>query len=252
MPSPLAPHRLIPGAFALLLLLAAGDDGKKGCSCKPDPVDPDGDLDTEVVAAVETALQVVSIDPSRVPAGQATEATLYGSAFAPGATVHVGSVAASGVRVVNQGALELTVPALGAGTYDVEVRLASGESATLRRGLSVQEAVAQCGSLTVRFGFDRDELTPEARAAVDGNVSCYTGRTDGIRVEGHADERGTTDYNLALGQRRADSVKRYLIGKGVEASRVATVSFGEERPADPGHSEAAWSANRRAEIHVGR
>ena len=71
-----------------------------------------------------------------------------------------------------------------------------------------------------------------------------------ITVEGHTDERGTTSYNLALGERRASSVERYLVGRGVPASRLDTVSYGEERPVDKGSDEVAFSKNRRVDIHV--
>ncbi len=69
-----------------------------------------------------------------------------------------------------------------------------------------------------------------------------------VLVEGHCDERGTREYNLALGERRAGSVKEVLVGDGVEGSRLETVSFGEEKPADAGHDEGAWSKNRRGEL----
>ena len=69
-----------------------------------------------------------------------------------------------------------------------------------------------------------------------------------IQIEGHCDERGTVDYNLALGQRRSDSVKQYLVGAGVASSRVSTTTYGEERPVDRSHNETAWAKNRRAEL----
>lgn len=71
-----------------------------------------------------------------------------------------------------------------------------------------------------------------------------------LKIEGHTDERGANDYNLALGARRADSVKQMLLTLGVEASRLTTQSYGEETPADPGHDEAAWAKNRRADFVV--
>jgi peptidoglycan-associated lipoprotein len=71
-----------------------------------------------------------------------------------------------------------------------------------------------------------------------------------IVIEGHCDERGTAEYNIALGERRAKSVKRYLINLGVDSSQLSTISYGEERPADPGHNEAAWAKNRRAEFVI--
>jgi len=248
-------HRLtkmLPGVLVLALLTAAGDDSKQGCSCKRDPiVDPDDD--TEIaVAAVETRLQIASADPSRVPVGLPTSVTLYGSGFEDGAVVSVGTAAASGVRVQGDSALTFLTPSLAAGTYDVSVRSPGGDAATLRRALTAQEAVTRCGSLTVQFDYNRETLTRAAQRAIDENLPCYTGRTDPIRLEGHADERGTTDYNLALGQRRAGSVARYLTGHGVPSGRLSTVSFGEERPANAAHNEAAWTQNRRAVIHVSR
>ena len=69
-----------------------------------------------------------------------------------------------------------------------------------------------------------------------------------VSVEGHCDERGTVEYNLALGQKRADSAKSFLVKAGIAADRLKTVSYGKERPADTGHSEAAWAKNRRVEI----
>ena len=67
-----------------------------------------------------------------------------------------------------------------------------------------------------------------------------------ITIEGHADERGTAEYNLALGERRASAVREYLVSLGVDSQRIRIVSYGEEQPADPGHTEAAWAKNRRA------
>jgi len=71
-----------------------------------------------------------------------------------------------------------------------------------------------------------------------------------IQVEGHCDERGTSEYNLALGERRANSTKRYLVSLGIASDRISTISFGKERPLDPGHNEEAWAKNRRAHIVV--
>ena len=73
-------------------------------------------------------------------------------------------------------------------------------------------------------------------------------RNRSIVIEGHCDERGTREYNLALGERRAQAVQSYLTSAGVRASQIDTVSYGEERPEDPGHDESAWSKNRRAEM----
>jgi peptidoglycan-associated lipoprotein len=69
-----------------------------------------------------------------------------------------------------------------------------------------------------------------------------------VRLEGHADERGTREYNLALGERRANAIRAYLVAQGVAASRIEVISYGEEKPASPGHNESAWAMNRRVEI----
>ncbi len=241
-------HRYMPAAFGVFLLVGA--DGK-GCKCKKD-VDIPPEVIQTPVAAPAVALQVVSVNPSRVEAGQATSATVYGSAFVQGATVNIGTVAANGVRVSDAGTLSMTVPALAEGRYDVQVRLPNGDTATLRNGLTSAVSAPSCSTTSVFFDTARDGLTSAAKATLDADMACYTGRSDTMRLEGHADERGTTDYNLALGQRRAESVKRYMTSEGVPAARLQTLSYGEERPADRGHTEAAWSKNRRVQINVGQ
>ena len=103
----------------------------------------------------------------------------------------------------------------------------------------------------VFFGFDSTELDPEGKAALDANAAIMAEYPDiRVEVQGHADERGTTEYNLALGQKRADSVVRYLLGRGVGSSRVKSVSYGEERPVDGRTTETAYEQNRRAEFVV--
>ncbi|HYE52167.1 MAG TPA: peptidoglycan-associated lipoprotein Pal [Azospirillaceae bacterium] len=98
----------------------------------------------------------------------------------------------------------------------------------------------------VFFGYDRFDLTPEATATLDRQAAWlkqYQGVT--VSIEGHADERGTREYNLALGERRANAVKNYLTALGVEGGRVQVISYGKERPAVLGANEAAWAQNRR-------
>lgn len=98
----------------------------------------------------------------------------------------------------------------------------------------------------VFFAFDSSTLTSEGRATLDKQAAWLKkyGQTR-VTVEGHADERGTREYNLALGERRALAVKNYLTAAGIEASRVTTISYGKERPAVVGNTEAAYSQNRR-------
>jgi peptidoglycan-associated lipoprotein len=101
---------------------------------------------------------------------------------------------------------------------------------------------------TVYFSFDQYDLDDPARTVLQANSSWLggVGKQVDIRVEGHCDERGTIEYNLALGERRASAVREYLVSLGVDSQRIRIVSYGEEQPADPGHTEAAWAKNRRA------
>ena len=93
------------------------------------------------------------------------------------------------------------------------------------------------------------ETARSSDSPADSNSAWLTRwKTVKILVEGHCDERGTEEYNLALGERRANSAKKYLEGLGVNAARISTISYGEERPLDPGHTEEARSKNRRDEF----
>ena len=99
----------------------------------------------------------------------------------------------------------------------------------------------------IYFEFDKSILSEAARESLVKNGEWLRYNPDvAITIEGHCDERGTNDYNLALGDRRAESVKAFLIDLGIDASRLATITYGEERPAESGHGEAFWAKNRRA------
>jgi peptidoglycan-associated lipoprotein len=97
------------------------------------------------------------------------------------------------------------------------------------------------------FDFDSSALTTEAQSVLKQKSQWLMSNSAAqATVEGHCDERGTNAYNLALGDRRAQSAKNFLVKSGISESRLSTVSFGEEKPVDPGHDEAAWAKNRRA------
>ena len=101
----------------------------------------------------------------------------------------------------------------------------------------------------VHFDFDRSEIKSEYRKTMDDNASWLKSNRDvNVTVEGHCDERGTEEYNMALGHRRASSAKSYLTSMGVEGSRLRTVSYGEERALESCHNESCWWKNRRAEF----
>lgn len=101
----------------------------------------------------------------------------------------------------------------------------------------------------VHFDFDKYDLQAEAIRTLGGNAAAIKEHNQfNVRVEGHCDERGTVEYNLALGEKRARAARDYLVSLGVEARRLRVVSYGKERPADPRHNETAWAMNRRAEF----
>lgn len=233
-------------ARAALVLIVPAMLAGAGCKKKPPAPPP-----PPPPQAVEVRLQVTSVSPSTVAPEASTPAKVYGSAFGDGATVMFSGPtekAGSEVRVENSNTLAVTIPPLPLGTYDVKVTNSDGESSTLRSGLTVRVTDLPCKNVTVNFDFDQSNIRGDARSLLDSNMSCFQQLTGQITVAGHCDERGTVDYNLALGQRRADSVKQYLVGNGVSASRVSTTSYGEERPVARGGGESAWAKNRRAEI----
>ncbi|MEI8185446.1 MAG: peptidoglycan-associated lipoprotein Pal [Chlorobiaceae bacterium] len=99
----------------------------------------------------------------------------------------------------------------------------------------------------VFYDFDKSELRTDAVEQLQNNAKWLNeNQSSKVTIEGHCDERGTNEYNLALGERRANSAKTYLVNLGADASRINTVSFGEEKPFDQGHNEEAWAQNRRA------
>lgn len=107
--------------------------------------------------------------------------------------------------------------------------------------------IQQAGSDRVYFALDSIELDADSRATLDAQAQ-WLQRYPNVRatIEGHCDERGTREYNLALGDRRANAAKNYLVGKGVDAGRLSTISYGKERPVALGSDEASWQQNRRA------
>ena len=110
---------------------------------------------------------------------------------------------------------------------------------------SAEDFVVNVGD-RVLFGLNRFDLSPNARTTIENQVTWlkrFPGVT--ITIEGHTDERGTREYNLALGERRANSVRDYMIALGVDPNRLQTLSYGKERPVDPASNEDAWSRNRR-------
>ena len=111
------------------------------------------------------------------------------------------------------------------------------------------ESMHKPSANSVYFAFDKSNLDAAARAVLDSHAEWLNANSyANIKIEGNCDERGSREYNLALGQQRADSVRDYLTARGINSHRIDTVSFGEEMPACPGTGEACWAQNRRADI----
>ncbi len=238
------------------LLLAAALPLLLGSRCKEE--EPPGTTDVVAeteVQSPEVALQVASVRPSELDAGRAVRATIYGSGFEPGSRVFVGEAESGQVEVRDANAISALLPPLEAGVYDLAVLNTDGTRSVLRGAIKVREPrptvdLSACQHVVVHFAFDSASLSAEALSQIDGVLSCLRAVEGDLVIEGHCDERGTTEYNLALGQRRAEAVRRYLVSQGIPPERMRTVSYGEERPLVRGSNEQAWAANRRVEIKV--
>jgi peptidoglycan-associated lipoprotein len=100
---------------------------------------------------------------------------------------------------------------------------------------------------TVYFGYDSSALSDDAKAVLTAQANYLKNNSStNVVVEGHCDERGTREYNIALGERRANATKQFLVGAGVDSSRITTISYGKERPVASGSDEASWALNRRS------
>ena len=125
------------------------------------------------------------------------------------------------------------------------------EAERQRRRAAFQSGMKAFEDALVHFDFDKSDIRPDMRPILDAKAKFLAEfPTIRIQVEGHCDERGTVQYNVALGHRRSQGAKDYLASLGVDASRIDTVSYGKERPLDPRRNELAWSKNRRAKFNV--
>ena len=153
-------------------------------------------------------------------------------------TMKVFTLCAAVLLLVACGSSEETVATGGGGT------VATTPTGGPRAG-TVEDFQVNVGD-RVFFALDSSELTPEARNILDRQAAWLNQHPQAqLRIEGHCDERGTREYNLGLGERRANAVRNYLVSQGVSASRLETISYGKERPAVVGSNESAWAQNRR-------
>ncbi|MBN2125395.1 MAG: peptidoglycan-associated lipoprotein Pal [Deltaproteobacteria bacterium] len=126
-----------------------------------------------------------------------------------------------------------------------------GDTTTEESAQRMAAEIRAFESESIYFDFDKAEIRPEARVILEKKGEWLRSNPDfSLRIEGHCDERGTNDYNLALGDRRASAAAKFLKSLGVSSDRVSVLSYGEEQPADPGHNEAAWAKNRRDEFKL--
>jgi peptidoglycan-associated lipoprotein len=241
-------------AAAMTLLLASLFSAAGGCRKKtvvpPPPPPPAPTATTETPPAPTITL---SASPSTIQKGQSSTLT-WRSTDATSVSVDggLGSVEASGSRSVSPASpTTYTAVATGPGgsakssarvTVTEEPRVTPPPPPTISDSEFWLTRVKD-----VFFDYDKYDLRDDARATLNEDARAFSERS-GIRfvIEGHCDERGSEKYNLALGDRRANATKQYLVGQGVGADRMDTISYGEERPFDQGHNEEAWAKNRRA------
>jgi peptidoglycan-associated lipoprotein len=182
-----------------------------------------------VVSAGACHKKVPSIEnPAPPPAAASPEPTLVTPARPPAPPAHAKET--------------VKEPAMAAPAPIVEDRISSA---------SLDEINKNSPLKPVFFNFDQSEISPESQKALEANADVLKRNPAWVvTIEGHCDERGTAEYNLALGERRAGSARAYLVSLGIPADRLRTVSYGKEFPFDPGHDEAAWAKNRRAHFVV--
>ncbi len=148
--------------------------------------------------------------------------------------------------VDQSGGVEVSAPGEG-GSLTTE-EMAAQQAEMERQAKEKEEAVLR-EIRTFYFDFDKSAVRPESRAALMAHAAFLSANPNvNVVLEGHSDERGTKEYNLALGERRAQSVERFLVVNGVARTQVEVVSYGEEKPAATGHSESDWAKNRRVYI----
>ncbi len=143
----------------------------------------------------------------------------------------------------------------GLATKEQQAQALKGEAilATKLRGVAREPATIEEKQVfeTIRFDFDKSDIRPDDRIILE-KIAVYLKNNRKVKVsfEGHCDERGTSEYNMALGERRSLSARRYLVALGIAPERLGTVSYGAEKPLDPGHDETSWRKNRRCEFKI--
>jgi peptidoglycan-associated lipoprotein len=159
--------------------------------------------------------------------------------------------AAMAKQAENDDAMKAKEAAEKARQEELARQRAMEEERIKEESMAKQEARDMFQNDDIHFEFDSSTLTPEAQLTLKKKAEWLQNNPEATStIEGNCDERGTSEYNLALGDRRATSTKNFLVDLGISASRLTTISYGEERPIDPGHNEAAWAKNRRCHFAI--
>jgi peptidoglycan-associated lipoprotein len=162
---------------------------------------------------------------------------------------------ASIARFTTAVAVVIALGAFGCKSKPKETTQTSGTDSEWKEAPSTRDSGTGAGGkldiATIYFDFDKYDIRADQRDTARANAAKLKDMSGNVVIEGHTDERGSEEYNLALGERRATTVKRYMVDMGVPSARLSTVSFGESRPAVQGHDESAWRYNRRAEYAAG-
>ncbi|HDP24624.1 MAG TPA: peptidoglycan-associated lipoprotein Pal [Deltaproteobacteria bacterium] len=147
--------------------------------------------------------------------------------------------------------VEVTPPVVETPKVTTEMDMAEMVDPEVEARRILDQEMAEFENRDISFEFDKFNLTPEARKILAEKASFLNANPGvNILIEGHCDERGTREYNLALGDRRANSAKDYLVFLGIRPDRISTISYGKERPLDPASNEEAWAKNRRANFVI--
>jgi peptidoglycan-associated lipoprotein len=195
-----------------------------------------------MLATLAAAAVVMSACPSPTPPA------------APAPAVNQDSINAARARAEAEAAdrARREAEARAAAEREAAARTArEAEERARREAAAALESARMAFATKIFFALDQSTLSTEARATLDAKLPLLrTNANVRIRIAGHTDERGSDEYNIALGQRRAAAAKRYLVDNGIAADRIDVVSFGEDRPAAMGSDESAWSQNRRDEFEI--
>ena len=132
-------------------------------------------------------------------------------------------------------------------SQEAERRAQEAAAEAQRKEERLRDAISAAGDI-IYFAYDSSVMTTEGRRVADAHIALLQTKNSNVKLEGHTDERGTREYNLALGERRANAVRDYMVVNGVSSGRIETVSYGEEDPMAMGSGEASWSQNRRVAI----